>query len=55
MQMKKESNEHVYDYLSLYLNDAEKDFKNDKKILTWILRNFTVRQMEQIRIFLLSS
>ncbi len=50
MKMKKENDEHRYDYLSLYKKDAEKDFQNDKKIIpTWILRDFTVRQMEQIR------
>ncbi len=26
-----------------------KDFKNDKKIPTWILRKFTVPQLEQIK------
>jgi hypothetical protein len=37
------------DYLSMYERDAEKDFRNGKKIPTWILPNFTERQMEQIR------
>ena len=33
----------------MYERDAEKDFRNGNKIPTWILRNFTERQMEQIR------
>ncbi len=48
MKMEDKNREHAYDYLSLYM-DAEEDFQNDKKIPTWILRNFTVRQMHEIR------
>ena len=33
----------------MYEIDAEKDFRNGKKIPTWILRNFTERQMKEIR------
>ena len=48
--MEDKNQEHAYDdYLSLYMECAEEDFQNGKKIPTWILRNFTVRQMQQIR------
>ena len=49
MKMEYKNQEHAYDYLSLYYEDAEEDFQNGKKIPKWILRNFTVRQMQQIR------
>ena len=50
--MNNENEEHLYDYLSMYEEDAEDeelDFQDDKKIPNWIFRNFTVRQMDQIR------
>ncbi len=47
--MEVKNREHAYDYLSLYMEDAEEDFQNGKKISTWILRNFMVRQMHEIR------
>ena len=46
---RKKDEEHENDYLSMYTEDAAKNFYNGKKILTWILRNFSVPQMEQIR------
>ncbi len=49
MKMEDKNQEHAYDYLSLYQDYAEEDFQNGKKIPKWILRNFTVRQMQQIR------
>ena len=49
MKMEDKNQEHAYDYLSLYEEYAEEDFQDGKKIPKWILRNFTVRQMEQIR------
>jgi hypothetical protein len=49
MKMEYKNQEHAYDYFSLYQDDAEEDFQNGKKIPKWILRNFTVRQMQQIR------
>ena len=45
----KKDKEDENDYLSMYTKDEEKNFQNGKKIPTWILRNFTVPQMEQIR------
>ena len=45
----KKDKEDKNDYLSMYERDAEKDFRNGRKVPNWILRNFTVRQMEQIR------
>ena len=51
MKGKKEKEEHLYNnYLSIYSKDEEREIHNDKKIPTWILRNFTVPQMEQIKI-----
>ncbi len=50
MKMEDKNQEHAYDdYLSLHQDYAEEDFQDIKKIPKWILRNFTVRQMEQIR------
>ena len=49
MKVKKEKEKNLYDYLSMYSEDKEREIHNDKKIPTWILRNFTVPQMEQIR------
>ena len=48
MKMEDKNREHAYDYISLY-EEEEGDFQNSKKIPKWILRNFTGRQMEQIR------
>ncbi len=45
----KKDEEHENDYLSMYTEDEAKNFHNGKKIPTWILRNFSVPQMEQIR------
>ena len=45
----KKDKEDKNDYLSMYERDAGKDFRNGRKVPNWILRNFTVRQMEQIR------
>jgi hypothetical protein len=45
----KNDKEDKNDNLSMYERDAEKDFRNGKKISTWILRNFTERQMKEIR------
>ena len=46
--MEDKNREHAYDYISLY-EDEEGDFQDGTKIPKWILCNFTVRQMEQIR------
>ena len=43
----KKDEEHENDYM--YTEDGDKNFHNGKKIPTWILRNFSVPQMEQIR------
>ena len=48
MEMEDKNREHTCDYISLY-EEEEGDFQNGKKIPKWILRNFTGRQMEQIR------
>ena len=45
----KKNKEDENDYLSMYTKDEAKIFHNGKKIPTWILRNFSVQQMEQIR------
>jgi hypothetical protein len=46
----KKDKEDENDYLSMYTKDEAKIFHNGKKIPTWILSNFSVKQMEQIRI-----
>jgi hypothetical protein len=46
--MEDKNREHTCDYISLY-EDEEGDFQNGKKIPKWILRNFTERQMNEIR------
>ena len=45
----KKDKEDENDYLSMYTKFEDKNFQDSKKIPYWILRNFTVRQMEQIR------
>jgi hypothetical protein len=45
----KKDKEDENDYLSMYERDADKNFQDGRKVPNWILRNFTVRQMEQIR------
>ena len=45
----KKDKEDENDYLSMYTKFEDKNFQDGKKIPYWILRNFTVRQMEQIR------
>ena len=37
------------DYLSMYTKFEDKKFQDGRKVPKWILRNFTVPQMEQIR------
>jgi hypothetical protein len=49
MRMEDKNREHAYDYISLY-EDEEGDFQDGTKITKWILRNFTERQMNEIRI-----
>jgi hypothetical protein len=41
----KKDKEDENDYLSMYEEDAEKNFRNGKKIPKWMLRNFTERQI----------
>ena len=45
----KKDKEDENDYLSMYTKDEDENFHSGKKIPTWIFRNFSVRQMEQIR------
>jgi hypothetical protein len=45
----KKDKEEENDYFSMYTKDEAKNSHNGKKIPTWILRNFSVQQMEQIR------
>ena len=45
----KKDKEDENDYLSMYTKFEVKNFQDGRKIPNWILRKFTVRQMEQIR------
>jgi hypothetical protein len=45
----KKDKEDENDYLSMYTKSEDKNFQDGRKVPNWILRNFTVRQMEQIR------
>jgi hypothetical protein len=46
MKIDDENREHVYDYLSMHEEDVAEKIP---LITTWILRNFTVPHMQQIR------
>jgi hypothetical protein len=45
----KKDKEDENDYLSMYTKFEDNNFQDGRKIPNWILRNFTVRQMEQMR------